>query len=84
MTAPRLPERDLIEEINRVRLEEDLSYRELAKAIGGGIAAQTLQEAIADRSKRLYDRTLFKIQRFLDNRKPKAPGRRGARTEARA
>ena len=68
MTATT-PQRDVIGELNRVRLEDNLSYRKLAKLIGGGIKAQTLHLAISDRSRAPYDRTLFLITEFLDKRK---------------
>lgn len=87
MTAPK-GERDVITELNRVRLEDNLSYRKLAKAIGGGMKPQTLQSAITDRSVKPYDRTLFLITEFLDGRKARLDlrdRRRAAkRQEARA
>lgn len=69
------PERDVIAELNQVRLDDDLSYAKLARAVGG-ITAKALQRAITDRSTKPYDRTLNKITTFLDRRKAATSERR--------
>jgi transcriptional regulator with XRE-family HTH domain len=51
-------------ELNRIRLDEDLTYEELAEAIG--IERTTLLRLLQSPNRKPYDRTLHKIKRFLD------------------
>jgi plasmid maintenance system antidote protein VapI len=51
-------------ELARIRLEEDLSYRALGEAIG--LPERTITRILTTPNPRLYDRTLFKIRRYLD------------------
>jgi transcriptional regulator with XRE-family HTH domain len=55
----------LVDEVNRIRLEEDLSYAALATAIG--IDPGALYKILNGRSDP-WDRTLFKIRRYLGQR----------------
>lgn len=78
MTATQ-PERDVIAEINQIRLDEDLSYEALAQRVG--ITTKTLHRVITRRERNPYDRTLHKIRKFLDARAAAQP-KRGARQQA--
>lgn len=71
-----LPE---IAELNRIRLDEDLTLDELAaevSVIAGGdpIDGSTLSKLFSDPDRRPMERTLHKIRRFLDDRKAAAAG----------
>lgn len=50
-------------EINRIRLDEDLTYEELAEAIG--IERTTLLRLLTVPNRGMHDRTLHKLRRFL-------------------
>lgn len=67
-------------QLNQIRLEEDLTYRVLAKEIGIGFTKlhALLNTPIADI--RINDRTAFKVQRFLSLRRSprRTSGRRVA------
>ena len=52
--------------LNRLRLEEDLTYGRLAALIG--LKRQTLFRILALPDAKPHDRTLYKIQKFLDSR----------------
>lgn len=65
---------ELLTELNRIRLDEDLSYSELAGQIG--IGASVLYRVINKPERQTWDRTLHKIRRYLENRTPKRPRRR--------
>ncbi len=54
-------------ELNRIRLDDDLSYNRLADEIGvaAGALYRTLQKGAQP-----HDRTLHKIRRFIAGRKP--------------
>ena len=52
-----------IVELNRIRLERDLTYQRLADETG--ISLQTLYRILNQPNARLRDRTLYKVQRFL-------------------
>ena len=54
-------------ELNRIRLEEDLSVATLAAGIG--VDTSTLHRLLFTPNREPYDRTLYKIRRFLDTRK---------------
>lgn len=60
--------------LNRVRLEEDLSYDRLSALCG--VNSRTLYRILTTPNAKIHDRTLFKIQKFLAGRK--APRRTGA------
>jgi len=68
-THERPPELD---ELNRIRLDEDLTFRDLGELLG--LSAGTVNKLLTGDQPALYDRTLHKIRRFLDERK--APKRR--------
>ena len=72
-----------IEQLKRIRLDEDLTLPELAQQIGA-VNASTLSRLFNDASRKPYDRTLHKIQRFLRERESKRPTRAGAKRGARA
>jgi transcriptional regulator with XRE-family HTH domain len=61
-TAPPAPT-ELVARLNQMRLEQDLSYSALGTAIGLDPAA--LHRILRGREQP-WDRTLFKIQRFLE------------------
>ena len=75
MSVPttRPPELD---ELDRIRLDEDLTFRDLEAAIG--VSAQTLNRLLTVDTAIPYDRTLHKIRRYLDSRTARQPksGRR--------
>lgn len=76
-----LPE---IAELNRIRLDEDLTLDELAteiSSVAGGdpIDGSTLSKLFSDPDRRPIDRTLHKIRRFLDDRKAAIAGPAKAR-----
>lgn len=69
---------ELMDQVNQLRLEEDLTYLELAKAIG--IDAGALYRILNGQAHPI-DRTLFKVRRFLESRESaKPPTRRRRRT----
>jgi transcriptional regulator with XRE-family HTH domain len=55
-------------ELNQIRLDEDLTYETLAGAIG--IERTTLLRLLSSPNRRPMDRTLHKIRRYLEARKP--------------
>jgi hypothetical protein len=57
-------------ELNRYRLEADLSYGRLAGLIG--LKRQTLFRLLSTPGTEPHDRTLYKIQKFLAGRKDAA------------
>lgn len=57
-----------IQELNRIRLDEDLTLGDLAAQIGD-VDASTLSRLFDNPDRKPYDRTLHKIRRFLDERK---------------
>lgn len=59
-----LPE---LTELNRIRLDEDKSYDELAAEIGLNDAS-TLHKLLNDDAREPRDRTLHKIRQYLDAR----------------
>ena len=68
-----------LEELQRIRLDEDLTYRQLGEMVG--VRGQTLYQLLNTETQPL-DRTLHKIQRFLDTRRSRR--RRPALGEQRA
>ena len=54
-------------QLNRIRLERDLSYGRLASLIG--LKRQTLFRLLSQDGCTPHDRTLYKIQKFLAGRK---------------
>jgi transcriptional regulator with XRE-family HTH domain len=82
MTAAQ-PERDVIAEANRIRLDENLTYERLAQLVG--LTTKTLHRALTDRSVKPYDRTLHRISEWLDRRQQTPPAtRRSTRQQAQA
>lgn len=61
-------EKAMVDEVNRLRLDENRSYADLAGEIG--IDPGALYKILNDQSEP-YDRTLHKIRRFLDALKAK-------------
>jgi len=59
-----------IAELNQIRLEDDLSIPALAEAIG--LEPSTLHRLLFTPGRKPYDRTLFKVRRFLADRRPPA------------
>lgn len=57
---------DEIAQLNAIRLNEDLSVATLADRIG--IDASTLHRLLFRPERKPWDRTLFKIRKFLDAR----------------
>ena len=77
----------LLDELDRLRLDQDWSYRQLAadmRRTGLAISAQTLHQVLTDRSITPFDRTLHKIRTYLDHRAaaPKAATPRRKRATA--
>lgn len=64
-------------ELNRIRLERDLTYEQLADEIGD-IDPSALHRLLNQPGRRPIDRTLFKIRRYLERRRVV----RGSRREA--
>lgn len=62
-----------LRDLNAIRLDENLSYRDLEARTG--IAYRTLYELLTSDDPRPYDRTLHRIRKFLDAQ-PKASKRR--------
>lgn len=65
---------ELLNQVNQLRLEEDLTYAELGAQIGidGGALHRILNGQVAP-----IDRTLFKIRQFLEAREAvSAPAKR--------
>jgi hypothetical protein len=67
----RFPE---LTELNAYRVRENLTYRALATQVG--VAWRTLYGLLNASNPRPYDRTLYKIRRFLESRRPKSARRR--------
>ena len=67
----------MVDELNRIRLDDDRSYNALAADIG--IDSAALYKLLNDDTRDPWDRTVHKIRRFLTERKPtKAkPSRKG-------
>jgi transcriptional regulator with XRE-family HTH domain len=66
----------LLDQINQLRLEEDLTYADLGEQIGidGGALYRILNGQVEP-----IDRTLFKIRRFIEKREAaKRPARKRA------
>lgn len=63
-------------ELQRIRLDEDLTYRELEALTG--VNRQTLYQLLNDSHVRPIDRTLHKIRRYLEARQSRAARRRRA------
>ena len=62
MNVDTADEKALIEELNRIRLDEDRSYADLAAGIG--IDPGALHKILNDQAKP-YDRTIHKLRGFL-------------------
>lgn len=65
----------IVDELNRVRLDEDRSYADLGKEIG--IDPGALHKILNGQAEP-YDRTLHKIQKFLEKRDAKRPKRKAS------
>jgi predicted transcriptional regulator len=52
-----------ISHLNRLRVEQDLTYEALARRIG--MNSNTLYKILTRPNPKVHDRTLYKIQRFL-------------------
>lgn len=69
--------------LNRIRLDEDLTYEQLAELIrqsgAGDVDPSVLHRMLNTPDYKPFDRTLHKIRRFLDGRKAEKPARK-ART----
>jgi DNA-binding Xre family transcriptional regulator len=60
-----------IRELNEVRLERDLTYRELADEVG--ISFSQLHHLLnSPKPPDVNDRTLFKLRRYLEEQRPTA------------
>jgi transcriptional regulator with XRE-family HTH domain len=68
-----LPE---LEQLNQIRLEEDLTYTELATRIGMKDGS-ALNRLLRDEREPM-DRTLYKIRKFLSARQSPRPKRRAS------
>jgi transcriptional regulator with XRE-family HTH domain len=71
-----MPELTELVELNRIRLDEDLTYEQLADAIG--IERTTLIRLLRTPGREPFDRTLHKVRRYLDARRARATTRRRA------
>jgi transcriptional regulator with XRE-family HTH domain len=71
---------ELLDQVNQLRLEEDLTYLNLAEQIG--VNAGALYRILNGKAVPI-DRTLFKIRRFLEQRQP-AGARSGRKAKGRA
>lgn len=56
-----------LEELNAIRLDENLTYRQLEQLTG--ISLHTLHQLLNSENPRPFDRTVHRIRRFLDGRK---------------
>jgi transcriptional regulator with XRE-family HTH domain len=67
-----------LERLNQHRLDNDLTYKELAAQVG--ISDKALYALLQEHSSQPFDRTLHKIRKFLEARDEaaKAPTRRKA------
>jgi hypothetical protein len=69
-----------IDELNAIRLDRDWSYQELAddmEAAGHGVPSKTLHALLTQRPKP-YDRTLYKIRKYLEHLRTASGGRKRA------
>lgn len=68
---------ELLDQLNQVRLEEDLTFAELGDQIG--VDGGALHRILTGKSAPI-DRTLFKMRRFLEERAapPRQPKRKRA------
>jgi hypothetical protein len=69
-----------LETLNQIRLDADLTYVELAEAIG--IDASALFRILNHPTRKPHDRTLHKIRRFLEQHAANKPAPRAARRAA--
>lgn len=67
--------RDEVAELNQIRLDEGLTFAELADQIGD-IDVGTLHRVLRHPDRKPFDRTLHKLRRFLDERKTAKPAKR--------
>jgi hypothetical protein len=65
---------ELLAQLNQARLEDDLTWTELGNAVG--VDGTVLLRLVQSSTRTPHDRTVFKIQRFLDQRAKRAPKRR--------
>jgi len=87
-----LPELEVpveLEQLNDVRLERDWTFRQLAEDMASrdlSIPARTLHLLLTNPPDKPYDRTLFKIRRYLDSlsaqRSPNRPRKSKGRAAA--
>jgi DNA-binding Xre family transcriptional regulator len=56
-----------LDELNRIRLDEGLTYNELEEQVG--VSAATLNRLLTTEGAVPYDRTLHRIRQFLTDRK---------------
>jgi len=56
--------------LNRIRLKEDLSFRELGDQCG--IPEPTMRRVLQAADPVIYDRTLYKIREYLERRRRRA------------
>lgn len=68
-----------LHQLNSIRLDEDLTYEQLADLVG--IHASALHRLLNQPDRRIHDRTLHKVRRFLAARSGK---KRGGRARAAA
>lgn len=61
--STQIPE---LAELNQIRLAEGLTYRELADLVG--LSFRTVHQLLNAEAPQPFDRTLYKIRRFLDAR----------------
>jgi transcriptional regulator with XRE-family HTH domain len=74
-----MPSPEIIE-LRRIRLEEDLTYLELARRIG--LSERTLYRAMNVPDSNVWDRTMFKMRRYLNRRRESAPAKARPRQAA--
>jgi transcriptional regulator with XRE-family HTH domain len=69
-----------IAQLQRIRLKENLSYRELGDRCD--LSEPTMRRVLQAADPVMYDRTLYKIRAFLERRKSQARRRRRATSSA--
>jgi len=72
---------DAIDRLDALRLANDWSFRQLSsdmERVGVVLSAQTLHQVLADRETKPYDRTLYKIRKYLEHLDAERPRRKRA------
>lgn len=70
----------VVERLNRIRLEHDLTYADLADEIG--IDASAVYRLLQRSGRKPLDRTLYKVEQFVDRFERQPAARRRRRVSA--